>query len=190
MTRSRSRFLLHGTTLSIRSILFSLLFSHEIHGLLNHHFSTQYFFQDAQNLRVNSLKWIYGVAKLQQGHSMKTLFIVTGLLFTTLSFAGTRILCQATDSVTKKVQRVTLTQVGDTKMYEQARYDFVLEVSKPGSRAIQVKEIVALSFEDVMVKANNRAKKLQVMIFMDEPIDSWMTIGTQHLDLVCGEINL
>ncbi len=121
---------------------------------------------------------------------MKNTLMITALLFSSISFAGVRINCKGTDSSTAKTQRVTLTQVGDTKMSEQARYDFVLEVSKADSRAIQTKEIVALSFEDVMVKANNRAKGIQVLIFMDEPTDSWMTIGSQKLDLVCGAINL
>jgi hypothetical protein len=89
---------------------------------------------------------------------MKNILILTSLLASSMSFAAVKINCKAANNTTSKTHKVTLTQVGDKKMTEQAlRLRF--RSLQPESRAIDTKEIVALSFEYVMVKANNRSKK-------------------------------
>ena len=121
---------------------------------------------------------------------MKSTLILFTLLFSSISFAAVRINCKTVEAVATNSQRVTFTQVGDRDVMELGRYDFVLEIYKPGSRATVLKEIVKLTFEDVMVSVTNRSKGIDIKIYMDEPTDSWMKIGSLKKDIICKNVNL
>lgn len=120
---------------------------------------------------------------------MKLIALIALSVFATSAFASVRIVCTG-ENQAKEARKMVLTQVGSTKMVELARYNFVLEVFKAPSRAISTKEIVTVSFEDVQVNINNRAKRIEGKVFMDEADGAWITIGNEEIMLVCPSVNL
>lgn len=119
---------------------------------------------------------------------MRTVLFLSLTLFSATSFAGKKFVCK--EQTATSPRRFVFTQVGDTVMRELSRYNFLLEIFTPNVRTPVVKEVVTVSFEDVMVKVTNRAKKINAMVYMDEPTDSWMKIGAEEIRLNCPEVNL
>lgn len=116
---------------------------------------------------------------------MKYLLVIALLASSVMAFAGEKFICVQSNGDEYSPKKVIMTQIGETKVEEGYSYKFTLEVFAKNSSKALMTTVVNVKTEDVMYKFKNSANKVEGILYMDEPNDSWLQIGKEDIRLNC-----
>lgn len=117
---------------------------------------------------------------------MKFLVTIAFLVSSVIAFAGEKYICIQTNGDEYMPKKIIITQIGEAKISEGKSYPFLLEIFQGNSSIPLVKETVFVRTEDVVFEFNNKAKKIDGIIFMDEPNEAGVNIGKEDINMNCN----
>lgn len=117
---------------------------------------------------------------------MKSFLFLASLLISAQSFAGSKFICkEITENEWDQKRTMILTQEGDERVEEGTKYNFKLEVYDSVNSKPLVSEKVVVQTEDVLFQFSNKAKRIDGIIYMDEPDQTVLTIGKTKINFNC-----